>query len=262
MDKDKVNSIIQYALLVASREDDFREQGLGSIHLVKYVYLADLAYASKNDGKTYTGTNWIFYKFGPWSQEVHEQIKPAVQIINATHSKTEGWDTDRWRYSEQGQSDEIEKKLLFLIKNSVATTVHSYTNQTYDLLHHVYETEPMLNAAPNEKLDFSHAVMPAENDPANEPALRMESLSKTKRKKFKVAMEALKKKRQEKRQTLEPEEEKWIKLEPLYPTDDGVYEQGLAWLDNIAGEKLPERKIIFEFSDEVWKSDARKGHKT
>jgi hypothetical protein len=43
-----------------------------------YVYLADLAYAEANRGKTFTGIDWQFYKFGPWSQTVNDRIEPAL----------------------------------------------------------------------------------------------------------------------------------------------------------------------------------------
>ena len=54
MDLKKVDKIIQYALAVAANED-FCNRDLGPIHLVKYVYLADLAYAERNKGETFTG---------------------------------------------------------------------------------------------------------------------------------------------------------------------------------------------------------------
>lgn len=81
MDSSKVDKIIQFALLVAGEEDDFRDRQLGPIHLIKYVYLADLAYAKHHDGETFTGAKWQFYKFGPWAQEVNQRIEPALLYI-------------------------------------------------------------------------------------------------------------------------------------------------------------------------------------
>ena len=65
-----IDLLLQYALLVAGEEDEHTDRQLGPIHLIKYVYLSDLAFAERNDGKTFTGVNWQFYKFGPWSQAV------------------------------------------------------------------------------------------------------------------------------------------------------------------------------------------------
>ena len=44
MDRDRVDLLIQYALAVAG-QNDFGERELGPIHLLKYVYLGDLAHA-------------------------------------------------------------------------------------------------------------------------------------------------------------------------------------------------------------------------
>ncbi len=69
-DLDKVDKLIQYALLVAGEEDSVFEQQLGPIHLIKYVFLADLAFAARRGGETYTGIEWVFHNFGPWSPPV------------------------------------------------------------------------------------------------------------------------------------------------------------------------------------------------
>lgn len=45
------------------------------------------------------------------------------------------------------------------------------------------------------------------------------------------------------------------------PQYDDVYFEGLAWLDSLAGPPLSEGEYEAEFSDEVWKSAARKGER-
>ncbi len=40
-DLTKIHQIMQYALLIAGQSEDPYDRQLGSIHLVKYVYLAD-----------------------------------------------------------------------------------------------------------------------------------------------------------------------------------------------------------------------------
>lgn len=79
----RVDLVLQYSLLVAGEQDTSFDRQLGPIHLLKYVYLADLFHATKNEGATYTGTEWKFYKFGPWSQSVNERIEPALNAIYA-----------------------------------------------------------------------------------------------------------------------------------------------------------------------------------
>ena len=79
----KIDLIVQYSLLAAGQEDDFMDRQLGPIHLVKYIYLADLSYAREKGGETFTGLKWKFHKFGPWSAAAHSSIEPALHAINA-----------------------------------------------------------------------------------------------------------------------------------------------------------------------------------
>ena len=57
MKSSKIDLLIQYAILIAGQEDEYLDRQLGPIHLIKYVYLADLAYAERNCGKTFTRYN-------------------------------------------------------------------------------------------------------------------------------------------------------------------------------------------------------------
>ena len=43
----RVDLLLQYALLVAGEQDEFLDRQLGPIHLIKYVYLADLFHANE-----------------------------------------------------------------------------------------------------------------------------------------------------------------------------------------------------------------------
>ncbi len=43
-----------------------RDEVLTPIRIVKFLYLADLYYARKNDGMTLTGWRWRFIDFGPY----------------------------------------------------------------------------------------------------------------------------------------------------------------------------------------------------
>ena len=50
MKSSKIDLLIQYAMLIAGQEDEYFDRRLGPIHLIKYVYLADLAYAERKCG--------------------------------------------------------------------------------------------------------------------------------------------------------------------------------------------------------------------
>src|SRR5258708_38635416 len=83
MDAQRVDLLIQYALAVAAEEDHPRDRELRPIHLIKYCYIADLAYAREHDGQSYTGTPWQFYHYGPWSLDLYRRLEPAAKAIGA-----------------------------------------------------------------------------------------------------------------------------------------------------------------------------------
>lgn len=54
MDIKKVDLQLKY-ILVAAGQEDLGHREVGPIHLIKYVYFADLAFAEKQGGETFTG---------------------------------------------------------------------------------------------------------------------------------------------------------------------------------------------------------------
>jgi hypothetical protein len=54
---------------------------------------------------------------------------------------------------------------------------------------------------------------------------------------------------------------KALRLVPLAknPRVDKAYEEGIAWLDVLAGQPLTPGEKAAEFSNEVWQSSTRKG---
>lgn len=83
LDARRTDLLLQYILIAAAQEDDWRDRELGPIHFLKYAYLGDLAYAERHNGETYTGAEWQFYHFGPWQAQVHDRIEPALAAISA-----------------------------------------------------------------------------------------------------------------------------------------------------------------------------------
>ncbi len=84
MDTKKADLLLQYVLAIAAENDEYFDRQLGPIHLIKYVYLADLAYAQQHGGQPFTEVAWRFHKFGPWSAEIFNRIEPALSEIGAT----------------------------------------------------------------------------------------------------------------------------------------------------------------------------------
>ena len=258
-DPSHVDLLLQYVLLVAGEEDKHTDRQLGPIHLMKYVYLADLVYARRNQGKTFTSAHWQFDKFGPWSQEVRERIEPAFLVIGADkkispsnyEDKDDGF---RWSLRNERLLQEREWKLPADITMYLKRYVDRFGQDAPSLLDHVYSTKLMLSAAPNEHLDFSLAVEDTSSAVPEPRQLRMDNLSEKKKKKLKERMHAL----QEKQKSRKP---KALRLVPLVknPRVDEVYEAGIAWLDDLAGQPLIPGEKAAEFSDEVWQSSTRKG---
>ncbi len=258
-DLSRVDLLLQYALLVSGEQDEFLDRQLGPIHLIKYVYLADLFHARQHDGSTYTGIEWRFYNFGPWAQPVYERIESALsavgaekQLFQSDYEDRQDW--VRWHLSDEKLLERIEDQLPFGITSGLKADVRRFGKDTQSLLHYVYSTEPMLSAAPNELLDFTAVTNEiVTNESLSEP-LRMESLSNKKKKQFKERMREL-------RTRYKNRERKDRKL--INPVKDAryddVYDEGMRWLDSLAGEPLRDGEHVVRFSDEVWKSPTRKG---
>ena len=148
----------------------------------------------------------------------------------------------------------LRKELPMAIRGSISSYVGKYRDDTTSLLHFVYATRPMLHAAPGELLDFS--VMPEPQREKGEDYLPyMARLSNKKRKKLKRGMDEMRERFRQRMAGKKPEP---------YPVGnagriDAVFEEGVAWLDSLAGDPFPEDGATVHFSDEVWKSKARSG---
>lgn len=253
MEPGNLDLVLHYAMAAAAQEDSFSDRELGPIHLLKYAYLADLAYAARHDGRTFTGVDWTFHNFGPWSAAAFRRIDAAAAAIGAVRrtipSRYRDEDTVRYRVPRE-DLDEIErsKRLPLDVMDAIRATVHTYRNDTPELLHHVYQTAPMVCAAPGDRLDFTRALSPA----APQPTMGDETgvtPSKNKLKAFrKRAQEILG------RGTIQ---ERIVIAPPRY---DQVFEEGARWFDSLAGDAVPEGDVSLSVSDDVWKSGSRERH--
>jgi hypothetical protein len=250
--------LIQYALLEAGRQDEFNERELGPIHLVKYVYLGDLAYAERHNGESFTGASWIFYHYGPWAVDVHQRIEPALYEIHAQRTMSSSAryadDVVRWRLTDDDLHAEIERKLPLEVTTKIRRVVRQFGKDTGELLNYVYGTPPMLRARPRAEL-ILHV---AEPQPTGyyAPSVAPAPLSARQEKKLKERLANAKKdiaaKLAERRQVRAQR-----KVATPAPRYDEVYERGVAWLDEMAGEPEGEIKGEAIFDDAVWDSEAR-----
>ncbi|MEA5113980.1 MAG: hypothetical protein VB050_08110 [Geobacteraceae bacterium] len=254
MDIEKVDKIIQFALAVAAHDDDFRSRELGPIHLIKYVYIADLAYAERKGGQTYTGVDWTFYKFGPWAEEVYNRIDTACQKIGAkkrTFPFGEEGEGVRWKVVDLGTYETLENDLSVIVSIAVKRAVREFGSDTAGLLNCVYLSKPMLNAAPGERLDFSKAVLPPQQIEEQEK----EPVSKKGQKKRTVELKEARSRIQQK--LLQKRTEACLTHYIRQPRYDDVFFAGQKWLDSLDGHEVPELKGEVSFSPDIWKSKAR-----
>ncbi len=260
MDIKRVDLLLKY-ILTAAGQEDFGHRELGPIHLIKYVYLADLIFAEKQGRETYTGAPWRFHHFGPWSSEVYNRIEPVIteaeaRVREIPSSKTEE-DIIRYSLVDESLFNQLEPELPFILAVTLKGLIHKFGDDTTSLLHHVYHTPPMLGAAPGEPLSFKgetyeeggqHKVVGRVSDV-------VELYQTTSTKKRKADMKTLKEQIQLKLAEKKLKKEQTIPSRaPLY---DEVFFEGVRWLDSLAGEPVESQEGEITFSKTIWKSPAR-----
>lgn len=243
--------VIQYALAVAGETDEYRQRELGPIHLLKYVYLGDLASAHAGSG-SFTGASWRFYKFGPWAPEVLDRVAPAAKAIGAQErrfqSKYKEEDAVRWQTRQRGLAEQLERELPWHVARAVKGAVRKYGSDTPGLLEEVYRTPPMLNAAPGEFLRLDVGADPVPDEDTRSSGAPLPALSKTKVKRLQERV----------KQRLEQKRGKALAAPSPQPRYDDVFARGQQWLDDLAGEPIKSERGRVRFSDAVWKSPGRR----
>jgi hypothetical protein len=258
--QDHVDSMVQYALAVAAEADDLRGQELGPIHLLKYLYLGDLAFARGERGASFSGARWQFYKFGPWSAEIHDRIHVAAGIAGAQKRHfTSRYREDnlRWLLSDV-DATYLAERLPRPVATAIRSSVTRFGNDTVSLLHFVYKTDPMLAAAPGEMLNLApepefHVPAGGVNSEQGEAstAKPLPAISKTRIRKLKERLATISEQRRAKHQA------EYVVPEPP-PVYDDVYAQGVEWLDQLAGAPIPSTRGRLAFDDSVWKAPGRR----
>lgn len=263
MNIERVDLLIQYILSVAAQGwGDFDDKEVGPIHIIKYVYLADLAYAMRHDGETYTGIPWRFHHFGPWDTGLYQRLEPAGYAIGAhkrTITDTQYDDFDRWSLEDDHLMDQLDKQLPGIITLAIKGSFRKFATDTYDLLDHVYSTLPMRHAAPGELLPFSIAAEKFEQQLRETEELRQyqpKKLTAKEQKKQKQAFRSLKEKIQAKISDKKKSGRAGF-VTPTPPRYDDLFWKGQEWLDSLAGESLNSEKGELTVSDSIWKSSAR-----
>jgi hypothetical protein len=261
MDVNKVDLLLKYALAAAGQEDPGNRE-VGPIHLLKYVYLGDLAYAETHKGETFTGAPWRFHHFGPWAVEVFQRIEPVVNAVGAsqrriTRPKLED-DYLRWTLVDDELFEYLNGLLPYEMAVAIRRAVHEFGDDTSGLLHQVYRTRPMLKAAPGELLSFTLQEQEAP-DVVREtgPHYDVEPHCPSKREQEirRSAMQAIRERVQARLTRKKARARRPVGYTP--PRYDEVFFDGLKWLDDLGGEAVEGQEGQLSFSESTWKSPAR-----
>ncbi len=202
--------------------------------LIKYLYLIDLYHARIKKGETLTGWPWAFVHFGPYCSEAYDTIEQAVELnlIEEKYYDSKFERKDKFRLfsigkAEQDREPSITKKLHLYIITQLQKIIKQCGDDTACLLDFVYyDTEPMRDALPKQKLDFSIAQMPEIL-----PAIRMKKISPESLKKGAGLLNNLSKKHKD----AVKESEKRYREREEYGLYDNEYNKALEYLD---GEDL------------------------
>lgn len=264
MQPDRVDDVMTFALCVAAESEDARERELGPIHLIKYVYLADLVHAQAT-GQSFTGAAWQFFHFGPWSPEVAGRIDPLVLHLGVGEREFEGAEGQGSRYAFESPSTAEEvladlergRRIPSRIAAYVRRWVREFGANTVDLLHFVYQTPPMLQARPHEWLDLTTPVPELEAATAGssserpmQPSATPVSVKAAKRRRAKI--DAARAEVQARlRARLEARRARKSTDQPP-PRYDEIYAEGVAWLEALGGPELEETEGELVVDPSIW----------
>lgn len=162
MDTARIDIVLQYALAAAG-ERDGGEREVTVTQLVKYAYLADVAYAAQHGGATFTGAPWTFSHLGPHAAEVEARVAPVARRIGAT-TRGSYYLLDR---DDLGHRRAATLALPAVVISALLRALRDFSHDTNALLAHVYATAPMRRALPDAPIDFApSAVAPDPPTPA------------------------------------------------------------------------------------------------
>jgi hypothetical protein len=257
-DPARIDLLLQYAVAAAALEDDPRDRELGPIHLIKYIYLGDLAFAKRHDGKTFTGVEWQFWHFGPWSAAIFERIEPSLSAIDVHRrevtSPKSGDEFVRFYLTERADElrEKLEAELPIGITAAIRSAIHEFGSDTASLLRHVYTTAPILRAAPGETLVLTREAGDSVGRPATLDRPHATRAEARARKAALAELRARVRARLDQRRSERPP----VSAHPM-PRYDEVFAQGAAWLEENSRRPVEAVEGEIIVSDGVWKSETR-----
>ncbi len=150
------------------------------ITLVKYLYLLDV-YMAQETGHKFTDIKWIFWKFGPYSNDANAFVDELLNLCLVKEKVTETrYETDLIQY-EPVNLNVSRKDVWRILPPKVLNKIFNidlnrFADDTYKLLDYVYfDTEPMQNVHIGDVLKFDNLVKDMEKG-----SIELKPISKTK----------------------------------------------------------------------------------
>lgn len=185
MNIDNISVLVRALLKTAS--ETANSDGLTITVLTKFVYLTDVYFARRHEGNTFTGLEWKFLHFGPYSYAFQESLKNK-QIKNVSIEEGESQAENPFTLVKPVESASLEAmedtNLGIGITSVIERNVKSYSRNLNSLLQYVYfDTEPMDNATPGEVLRFQNCIplLHREYKPLGKKNITPEKREKTKK---------------------------------------------------------------------------------
>ncbi len=158
MTKHKNIMIFLQALVKEAADEGFL---MRKITLIKYLYLLDV-YMAQETGEKFTDINWIFWKFGPYSNDANSLIDELVSsnLVQEKVIETR-YENDFVQY-EPVENSPTRKDVWKIFPPKVLVKIFNkdlsrFMDDTYKLLDYVYfDTEPMKDVNVKDKLKFDN----------------------------------------------------------------------------------------------------------
>lgn len=185
MNSDSINASL---LLILKLAEEAEVKSLTTTELVKYLYLLDYYHAQETSGQSFTGIEWKFLHFGPFSPTIPEALGYLVHSSQLDEKVFQSQAKDGYLYSLTNKfyldtTDLVSR----YVRLNLEKAIRDFKRDLSKLLNFVYfKTEPMIVALPNDTLDFSlcrkfdiTAIKPLPMKPLNQS--KVESLRERRR---------------------------------------------------------------------------------
>jgi len=149
----KIENIKQAIIYFLKRAEE-EYFSIGKVRITKLLYLLDLEYYKDHD-KTFTGFNWIFYKYGPYTTEI-EDVLSRIGVDLEEEVITSEKSIKRLKVSETEETYFIDTNLENYLHRIWTEWGMESLPKLLDFVY--FATEPMIYAKRGEPLDFSKIV--------------------------------------------------------------------------------------------------------